>query len=206
MPPSRRRAARVPKPWASSSTARQFRSTIGDSSAAPCAIEARKSDGLLLLAAWNIRGFDSNKFGWGPRLPEAFYFLAEMIASFDLVAIQAVNEDLEPFRQLMRMLGASGPHRYGRHGGTGQQRQAHGLRPQRRDSMVPRSRDDAGVEEQGLQGAGRDRRRKGAPDGRPLLRPDRRSGEGRAVYGRRRGMVPLFDDVFRDEDLAAYAA
>lgn len=68
-------------------------------------IRAKKSDGSLLLATWNIRDFDSNKFKWGPRLPETFYYLAEMIAAFDLVAIQEVNEDLRPFRRLMRILG-----------------------------------------------------------------------------------------------------
>lgn len=68
-------------------------------------IRRRKSDGALLLATWNIRDFDSNKFGWGPRLPETFYYLAELISAFDLVAIQEVNEDLEPFRRLMRILG-----------------------------------------------------------------------------------------------------
>lgn len=68
-------------------------------------VRARKSDSSLLLATWNIRDFDSNKFGWGPRLPETFYYLAEMIACFDLVAIQEVNEDLGPFRKLMRILG-----------------------------------------------------------------------------------------------------
>lgn len=71
-------------------------------------IRARKSDGSLLLATWNIRDFDSNKFAWGPRLPETFYYLAEMISCFDLVAIQEVNEDLGPFRKLMRISGANG--------------------------------------------------------------------------------------------------
>src|SRR5262245_66227872 len=68
-------------------------------------LRARKSDGSLLLATWNIRDFDSNKFGWGPRLPETFYYLAEMISCFDLVAVQEVNEDLGPFRKVMRLLG-----------------------------------------------------------------------------------------------------
>ncbi|MDF2621120.1 MAG: endonuclease/exonuclease/phosphatase family protein [Xanthobacteraceae bacterium] len=68
-------------------------------------IRRRKSDGALLLATWNIRDFDSNKFGWGPRRPETFYYLAEFVSAFDLVAIQEVNEDLEPFRRLMRILG-----------------------------------------------------------------------------------------------------
>ena len=68
-------------------------------------IRARKNDGSLLLATWNIRDFDSNKFGWGPRMPETYYYLAEMISCFDLVAIQEVNEDLAPLRRLMRILG-----------------------------------------------------------------------------------------------------
>ena len=65
----------------------------------------RKRDSSLLLATWNIRDFDSNKFGWGPRLPETFYYLAEIISCFDLIAVQEVNEDLRPFRRLMRILG-----------------------------------------------------------------------------------------------------
>lgn len=68
-------------------------------------IRARRNDGSLLLATWNIRDFDSNKFGWGPRLPESFYYIAEMIAAFDLIAVQEVNEDLRPLRRLLRILG-----------------------------------------------------------------------------------------------------
>lgn len=59
----------------------------------------------LLLATWNIRDFDSNKFGHGPRLPESFHYLAEIIARFDLVAIQEVNRDLAPLRRLLHLLG-----------------------------------------------------------------------------------------------------
>jgi hypothetical protein len=68
-------------------------------------VRARKSDKSLLLATWNIRDFDSNKFGFGPRLPETFYYLAEMIASFDLVALQEVNRDLSALEKLMSILG-----------------------------------------------------------------------------------------------------
>lgn len=68
-------------------------------------LRVRKSDDSLLLATWNIRDFDSNKFGWGPRRPETYYYLAEMMACFDLVAVQEVNEDLAPLRRLMRILG-----------------------------------------------------------------------------------------------------
>ncbi|WP_426960017.1 endonuclease/exonuclease/phosphatase family protein [Muricoccus radiodurans] len=68
-------------------------------------IRSRKSESSLLLATWNIRDFDSNKFGWGERLPETFYYIAEMISCFDLVAVQEVNEDLSPLRRLVRILG-----------------------------------------------------------------------------------------------------
>lgn len=68
-------------------------------------IRRRKSDSSLLLATWNIRDFDSNKFGWGHRLPETYYYLAEMIACFDLVAVQEVNRDLSALERLMRILG-----------------------------------------------------------------------------------------------------
>ena len=60
----------------------------------------------LLLATWNIRDFDSNKFGHGPRLPESFYYIAEIIASFDLVAVQEVN-DLDALEKIVRILGPS---------------------------------------------------------------------------------------------------
>jgi hypothetical protein len=36
-------------------------------------IPTRKNRDTLLLATWNIRDFDSNKFGHGPRLPESFF-------------------------------------------------------------------------------------------------------------------------------------
>jgi endonuclease/exonuclease/phosphatase family metal-dependent hydrolase len=68
-------------------------------------IRRRRSDGSLLLATWNIRDFDSNKFKYGPRLPETFYYLAEMISCFDLVALQEVNRDLSALETLMRVLG-----------------------------------------------------------------------------------------------------
>lgn len=68
-------------------------------------VRKRRSDSSLLLATWNIRDFDSNTFGYGPRRPETFYYLAEMIACFDLVALQEVNRDLSALETLMRILG-----------------------------------------------------------------------------------------------------
>jgi endonuclease/exonuclease/phosphatase family metal-dependent hydrolase len=57
----------------------------------------------LLLATWNIREFDSAKYG--PRLEEAYYYIAEVASHFDLVAIQEVREDLKPLQKLRALLG-----------------------------------------------------------------------------------------------------
>ncbi|MDH5507835.1 MAG: endonuclease/exonuclease/phosphatase family protein, partial [Anaerolineae bacterium] len=70
-------------------------------------IPTRTVRDTLLLATWNIRDFDSNKFGHGPRLDEAYYYIAEIISAFDLVALQEVNEDLDALERVMRILGHS---------------------------------------------------------------------------------------------------
>lgn len=57
----------------------------------------------LLLATWNIREFDSPKFG--KRLDEAIYYIAEIIDKFDLVAIQEVHKNLTGMNRLMKVLG-----------------------------------------------------------------------------------------------------
>lgn len=68
-------------------------------------IGPHKTSDALLLATWNIRDFDSNKFGHGPRLAEAFHYIAEIVAAFDLVAVQEVNRDLSALERLMHLLG-----------------------------------------------------------------------------------------------------
>lgn len=70
-------------------------------------LKARGNSGNLLLATWNIRDFDSNKFGFGPRLAESFYYIAEVISCFDLVAVQEVGRDLRPLERVMKILGRS---------------------------------------------------------------------------------------------------
>jgi endonuclease/exonuclease/phosphatase family metal-dependent hydrolase len=59
----------------------------------------------FLLATWNIREFDSNGKKQGPRLEECYYYMAEIISCFDLVAIQEVKDDLGPLRKLKNILG-----------------------------------------------------------------------------------------------------
>ncbi|BDZ64547.1 endonuclease/exonuclease/phosphatase family protein [Agromyces mangrovi Wang et al. 2018] len=65
----------------------------------------KRTEGSLMLATWNIRDFDGNRFGWGPRLDETFYYLAEVCACFDLIAVQEVNDDLAPLERLVAILG-----------------------------------------------------------------------------------------------------
>jgi exonuclease III len=68
----------------------------------------------LLLATWNIRDFGNEdkrvtEDGLnqpGPRLEESYYYIAEIISAFDIVAIQEVNS-LSALRRVMHILGPS---------------------------------------------------------------------------------------------------
>jgi endonuclease/exonuclease/phosphatase family metal-dependent hydrolase len=70
-------------------------------------VPSRTVRDTLLLATWNVRDFDSNKFGHGPRLLESYYYIAEVISAFDMVALQEVNRDLSALEQLLDILGPS---------------------------------------------------------------------------------------------------
>jgi hypothetical protein len=73
--------------------------------AALAPIRAQRTADSMLLATWNIRDFDDNKFRFGPRKRESYYYLAEVIATFDLVAVQEINRNLTPLRDLVEILG-----------------------------------------------------------------------------------------------------
>lgn len=66
-------------------------------------IPRRTITDTLLLATWNIREFDSTKYG--ARTNEAFHYIAEIVSHFDLVAIQEVRDDLTALEQLRYLLG-----------------------------------------------------------------------------------------------------
>jgi hypothetical protein len=68
-------------------------------------ITDRTNRNSLIIATWNLRDFDSNQHGHGPRLREAFYFIAEIISAFDLVVLQEVSRGLEPLETLISILG-----------------------------------------------------------------------------------------------------
>jgi exonuclease III len=66
-------------------------------------IPEKKLSENLLLATWNIREFGTHKYGG--RRSEAYYYIAEIISRFDIVAIQEVREDLEALNKLLAILG-----------------------------------------------------------------------------------------------------
>ncbi|KRC26601.1 endonuclease/exonuclease/phosphatase family protein [Acidovorax sp. Root219] len=66
-------------------------------------IPSRSAIDTLLLATWNIREFDSEKYGY--RGDEQYFYIAEIISRFDLIAIQEVRDGLYPLQKLRRILG-----------------------------------------------------------------------------------------------------
>ena len=68
-------------------------------------ITDRVAKDSLLIATWNLRDFDSNRLGHGPRLRESFYYIAEMVSAFDLVVLQEVSRNLDGLEALMAILG-----------------------------------------------------------------------------------------------------
>lgn len=67
------------------------------------AIPQKTIEETLLLATWNIREFDSEKYG--PRQGNVYYYMAEIISRFDIIAIQEVRDDLSALKKLMNILG-----------------------------------------------------------------------------------------------------
>lgn len=70
---------------------------------AEAGVPKRTVDGDILIASWNIREFDSRKYGG--RLTDAFYYIAEVLSHFDLIAIQEVREDLSALEKVQGLLG-----------------------------------------------------------------------------------------------------
>jgi endonuclease/exonuclease/phosphatase family metal-dependent hydrolase len=68
-------------------------------------VPQRTQEETLLLATWNIRDFDKPTFG--KRSEEAMHYIAEVVARFDLVAIQEVYRNLEALERLMKLLGGN---------------------------------------------------------------------------------------------------
>lgn len=56
----------------------------------------------LLIATWNIREFGKSKFGW--RSDEPYYYIAEILSRFDLIALQEVRS-LYSLQRVVTLLG-----------------------------------------------------------------------------------------------------
>lgn len=57
------------------------------------------------IATWNIREF--GKENYGGRSFEELHYIAEILANFDIVALQEIRADLHEFQNLMHLLGPS---------------------------------------------------------------------------------------------------
>lgn len=68
-------------------------------------ITDRAGRNSLLIATWNLRDFDSNRLGHGPRLRESQYYIAEIISAFDLIALQEVGRNIEALETVLSILG-----------------------------------------------------------------------------------------------------
>lgn len=67
-------------------------------------VPKRTINDTLLLGTWNIREFDSPAYG--ERLDESFYYIAEIISHFDLIAVQEVRKDLKGLKKVNKILGS----------------------------------------------------------------------------------------------------
>ena len=65
-------------------------------------IPPRRAVENLLIASWNIKEFGHTS----QRLPEAYYYIAEILARFDLVAIQEIKSTRKDLDIVLRILGS----------------------------------------------------------------------------------------------------
>lgn len=71
----------------------------------PKGVPRRTKDASIIIGTWNIRDFDNNKFRHGPRRRESLHYIAEVLSAFDVCALQEVNEDLGPLKDVIRLMG-----------------------------------------------------------------------------------------------------
>jgi endonuclease/exonuclease/phosphatase family metal-dependent hydrolase len=65
------------------------------------AIALRRAEENLIVASWNIKEFGHTT----QRLPESYFYIAEIISSFDLIAIQEIKSGLADLQIILRLLG-----------------------------------------------------------------------------------------------------
>ena len=62
----------------------------------------KNADQNVLIATWNLKEFGHIT----KRLPESYFYIAEILSKFDLIAIQEIKTSLKDLQILMRLLGA----------------------------------------------------------------------------------------------------
>ena len=68
-------------------------------------VPPKDAEDNLLLATWNLRDFGkNNRRGWGSRLRETWFYIAEVISRFDFVAVQEINR-IPQWQEVMDILG-----------------------------------------------------------------------------------------------------
>jgi endonuclease/exonuclease/phosphatase family metal-dependent hydrolase len=65
------------------------------------AIAPRRADENLIVASWNIKEFGHTD----QRLPESYFYIAEILSYFDLVAVQEIKSTLHDLNIVLRLLG-----------------------------------------------------------------------------------------------------
>ena len=99
-------------PWDSETRRAEKADTVPRLQRLRCALDAHFADAgttphsdrsHVRLASWNLREFDSGKYGG--RTDDAMLFIAEIMARFDIIAVQEVNKDLAALDDLLRLLG-----------------------------------------------------------------------------------------------------
>lgn len=65
-------------------------------------IPKKIADENLLICSWNLKDFGEYK----NRVPESYFYLAEIMNKFDIISIQECRADLEPIKILLRLLGS----------------------------------------------------------------------------------------------------
>lgn len=64
-------------------------------------IASRRAEENLIIASWNIKEFGHTT----QRLPESYFYIAEILSYFDLIAIQEIKSGLEDLHIILRLLG-----------------------------------------------------------------------------------------------------
>lgn len=64
-------------------------------------VAIRRAEENLIIASLNIKEFGHTT----QRLPESYFYIAEIISRFDLVTVQEIKSGLEDLRIILRLLG-----------------------------------------------------------------------------------------------------